>query len=71
MPSIAQVITQNTCPNLILAPLQLGQGVQTHWQFCSEVLIMSLHSQRFSLSHADILIVFRLSLITLITMTRP
>ena len=30
IPSITPAIMQNTCPNLILAPLQLGLGVQTH-----------------------------------------
>lgn len=71
IPSIAPAIMQNTCPNLILAPLQLGLGVQTHRQFRSKFFIMSLHSQGFSLSHVEILIIFRLSMITLITMPRP
>ena len=46
---------QNTFPNLVLAPLQLGIGVQMHRQFGSKFLIVSLYSQGFSLSYAEIL----------------
>ena len=53
--SIGQAIMQNTFPNLILAPLQLGLGLQIHQQFGSKFLIESLYSQGFSLSYAEIL----------------
>ena len=49
--SIGQAIMQNTLPSLILAPLQLGM----HRQLGSKFLIVSLYSQGFSLSYAEIL----------------
>ena len=44
---------QNTFPNVIIAPLQLGLGV--HWQFGSKFLIEPLYNQGFSLFYAEIL----------------
>ena len=46
---------QNTLPNLILASLQLGLGVQKHRQFGSKFLIESLYSDGFSLTYTEIL----------------
>lgn len=56
---IGQATMQNTCPNLTLAPLSLGLGVQMHWQFGSQVPTESLHSQGFTLLYAENLLYTR------------
>lgn len=45
--SVGQAIVQATRPRVILAPLQLGLGVQMHHHFVSKFLIDSLHAHGF------------------------
>ena len=49
--SVGQVIVQATRPRVILAPLQLGLGVQMHVHFASKFLINSLHAHGFCSSY--------------------
>jgi len=52
--SIGQAIMQAVRPKAILAPLQLGLGVQMHHQFASKFLIESVHSHGFCSSYATV-----------------
>ena len=52
--SIAQAIIQATRPRSLLAPLQLGLGVQMHHHFSSRFLIDTLHSMGFCSSYSAI-----------------
>ncbi len=52
--SMGQAITQATRPRSLLAPLQLGLGVQLHYQFGSRFLIDSLHEHGFCSSYAEV-----------------
>lgn len=44
---VGQAIVQATRPRVILAPLQLGLGVQMHHHFASKFLSDSLHAHGF------------------------
>ena len=46
--SIGQAIMQAARPRVLLAPLQVGLGVQLHHHFASRFLIDSLHHHGFS-----------------------
>lgn len=52
--SVGQAIVQATSPRVILAPLQLGIGVQMHHHFASKVLIDSLHAHGFCSSYPTV-----------------
>lgn len=52
--SIGQCIMQAIRPRAILAPLQLGLGVQMHHHFASRFLIDTLHELGFSCSYAEV-----------------
>ena len=41
--SIGQAIMQAARPRVLLAPLQIGLGLQLHHHFASRLLIESLH----------------------------
>ena len=49
--SIGQAVMQATRPRVILAPLQLGLGVQLHHHFGSRFLIDTLHQHGFCCSY--------------------
>nr|XP_054767556.1 uncharacterized protein LOC129274841 [Lytechinus pictus] len=52
--SIGQAIMQAVRPRVLLAPLQLGLGVQLHRHFASRFLIDTLHSQGFCCSFFEV-----------------
>jgi len=52
--SIGQAIMQSVLPRVIVAPLQIGLGVQMHRQFGSRFLIDSLHQHGFCSSYPEI-----------------
>ena len=52
--SIGQAIIQGARPRVILAPLQLGLGVQMHHHFSSKFLIDTLHSHGFCSSYTTV-----------------
>lgn len=52
--SIGQAIMQATRPRILLAPLQLGLGVEMHHQFGSRFLIDSLHKHGFACSYSEV-----------------
>ena len=52
--SIGQAIMQAVRPRAILAPLQLGLGVQMHHHFASRFLIDTLNEHGFSCSYAEV-----------------
>lgn len=52
--SIGQAIIQATRPRALMAPLQIGLGVQMHDQFDSRFLIDSLHTHGFCCSYAEV-----------------
>ena len=52
--SVGQSIMQGTRPRVIMAPLQLGLGVQMHHHFASKFLIDTLHSHGFSCSYNEV-----------------
>ena len=52
--SIGQAIMQAVRPKAIIAPLQIGLGVQMHRQFGSLFLIDSLHSHGFCSSYSEV-----------------
>lgn len=53
--SIGQAIVQATRPRVILAPLQLGLGVQLHHHFGSRFLVDTLHRHGFCCSYAEVI----------------
>ena len=53
--SIGQAIMQATKPKIIIAPLQLGLGLQLHSHFASRFLIGTLYNHGFCSSYSDIL----------------
>ncbi|XP_069109699.1 uncharacterized protein [Argopecten irradians] len=52
--SIGQAIMQSSAPRGIIAPLQLGLGIQTHHQFGSRFLVDTLNSLGFCLSYSEV-----------------
>ena len=52
--SIGQAMMQATRPGVLLAPLQLGLGVQLHHHFASRFLIDSLHHHGFCCSYQEV-----------------
>ena len=52
--SIGQAMMQATRPRVLLAPLQLGLGVQLHHHFASRFLIDSLHRHGFCCSYEEV-----------------
>ena len=52
--SIGPAIMQAVRPKAIVAPLQIGLGVQMHRQFGSRFLIDSLHSHGFCTSYSEV-----------------
>ncbi|XP_037043653.1 uncharacterized protein LOC119079700 [Bradysia coprophila] len=53
--SIGQAIMQAMRPRTIIAPLQIGLGVQLHHAFKSKFLIETLHKMGFSSSYSEVL----------------
>ena len=51
---VGQAIVQATRPRVILAPLQLGLGVQMHHHFACKFLIDSLHAHGFCSSYPTV-----------------
>ena len=54
IPSIGQAIIQASQPKILIAPLQIGLGVQKHHHFASKLLINSLHSHGYCSSYSEI-----------------
>ena len=52
--SIGQAIMQVSRPRALLAPLQIGLGVQLHHHFASRFLIDSLHKHGLCCSYQEI-----------------
>ena len=52
--SIGQAIMQAARPRVLLAPLQIGLGVQLHHHFASRFLIDSLHKHGFCSSYNEV-----------------
>ncbi len=52
--SIGQAIMQAARPRVLLAPLQVGLGVQLHHHFASRFLIDSLHHHGFCCSYHEV-----------------
>ena len=52
--AIGQAIIQNSKPRSVIAPLQLGLGVEMHRQYSSRFLIDTLYKLGFSSSYAEI-----------------
>ena len=53
--SLGQVIMQATRPRSILAPLQVGLGIQLHHHFASKFLIDSLNKHGFCCSYSEVI----------------
>lgn len=53
--SIGQAIVQAIRPRSIIAPLQLGLGVQLHHSFKSKFLVETLYKMGFSSSYPEVL----------------
>lgn len=53
--SIGQAIMQAIRPRAIIAPLQLGLGIQMHHHFASRFLVDTLHAHGFSSSYAEVM----------------
>lgn len=53
--SIIQSIMQAIRPRTMIAPLQLGPGVQMHHHFMSSFLVNTLHDHGFACSYADVI----------------
>ena len=53
--SIGQSIMQAIRPRTMIAPLQLGLGVQMHHHFASRFLVNTLHEHGFACSYADVI----------------
>jgi len=54
MASIGQSMVQATRRRVLLAPLQLGLGVQLHYHFGSKFLIDTLHKHGFTCSYSEV-----------------
>ena len=52
--SIGQCIMQAARPRKLLAPLQIGLGIQMHHQFQSKFLIDTLHHHGFTCSYSEV-----------------
>ena len=52
--SIGQAIIQAARPRVLMAPLQIGLGVQMHHHFQSKFLIESLNSHGFCCSYDEV-----------------
>ena len=52
--SIGQAIMQAARPRVLLAPLQIGLGVQLHHHFASRLLIDSVHPLGFCFPYQDV-----------------
>eukprot|EP00794_Sanderia_malayensis_P021141 gene21141-23219_t len=52
--SIGQAIMQAARPKVLMAPLQLGLGVQMHHHFGSKFLVESLHAHGFCVSYSEV-----------------
>lgn len=52
--AIGQAIVQAARPRAIIAPLQLGLGVQMHHHFISKHLVQTLHKLGFSSSYSEV-----------------
>ena len=52
--SIGQAIIQAARPRVLMAPLQIGLGVQMHHHFQSKLLIESLNSHGFCYSYDEV-----------------
>ncbi len=52
--SLGQAIMQATRPRVLLAPLQVGLGVQLHHHFASKFLIDSLNHHGFCSSYSEV-----------------
>ena len=52
--SFGQAIIQATRPRVIIAPLQIGLGVQMHHYFGPKFLINSLNSHGFCSSYTEV-----------------
>ena len=52
--SIGQAIMQATRPRVLLAPLQIGLGIQMHHHFGSRFLIDSLHAHGFCCPYSEV-----------------
>lgn len=52
--SIGQAIMQCIRPRAMIAPLQIGLGVQMHRHFASKFLIDSLHQHGFCSSYQEV-----------------
>ncbi|CAC5391483.1 unnamed protein product [Mytilus coruscus] len=53
--SVGQGVMQTTRPRVIMAPLQVGLGIQLHHHFSSKYLIDVLHTLGFCSSYGEIL----------------
>ena len=54
LPSLGQAIVQATRPRAVIAPLQLGLGVQMHQHFASKFLIDTRYSHGFCSSYSTV-----------------
>lgn len=52
--SIGQAIVQAIRPRTVIAPLQLGLGVQAHHNFKSKFIVETLHKMGFSSSYPEV-----------------
>ena len=52
--SIGQAIIQAARPRIMIAPLQIGLGVQLHHHFASKFLIDTLYSMGFCVSYPEL-----------------
>ena len=52
--SVGQAIMQASRPRVLIAPLQIGLGVQLHHHFASEFLIDTLYNMGFCISYSEI-----------------
>ena len=55
MSSVGQAMMQATRPRVIIAPLQLGLGVQLHHHFASRFLLDTLYQHGFTSSYSEVL----------------
>lgn len=52
--AIGQAIIQATRPRIVMAPLQIGLGIQMHHHFGSQFLIDTLYNLGFCLSYSEV-----------------